>query len=99
MELLISKADAYPKWNSFGWIFRYPNSMKRSELTNKQKLSVPCPVCAAAVGQRCKMYSGFGRRKEPHPQRKYSPSKPSVDHDYGPAVNLETRVGRRNNAR
>jgi hypothetical protein len=64
-------ATLCPKWNSFGCIFGYPNSMKRSELTNKQKLSVPCPTCAAAIGQQCKMYSGLGRRKEPHAERKY----------------------------
>lgn len=45
--------------------------MKRSELTNKQKLSVPCPICAAAIGEQCKMYSGQGRRNEPHAERKY----------------------------
>jgi hypothetical protein len=57
--------------NSFDWAFRYPISMKRSDLTNKQKLFVPCPICAAAIGERCKMYSGVGRRKEPHAERKY----------------------------
>ena len=45
--------------------------MKRSKLTNKQKLSVPCPTCAAAIGEQCKMYSGLGRRNEPHAERKY----------------------------
>jgi hypothetical protein len=45
--------------------------MKRSELTNKQKLSVPCPICAAAIGERCRMYSGLSWRKEPHSERKY----------------------------
>jgi hypothetical protein len=45
--------------------------MKRSELTNKQKLSVPCPTCAAAIGEHCRMFSGLGRRKEPHAERKY----------------------------
>jgi len=45
--------------------------MKRSELTNKQKLSVTCPVCAAAMGENCKMYSGRGQRNEPHAERKY----------------------------
>jgi hypothetical protein len=50
---------------------RYPISMKRSELTNKQKLLVPCPICSAAIGVHCQMYSGFGRRNEAHPERKY----------------------------
>jgi hypothetical protein len=45
--------------------------MKRSKLTNKQKLLVPCPICAAAIGEPCKMYSGLGRRNEPHAERKY----------------------------
>jgi hypothetical protein len=45
--------------------------MKRSELTNKQKLFVPCPICAAAIGEHCKMYSGLGRRNEPHAEREY----------------------------
>jgi len=44
--------------------------MKRSELTNQQKLLVPCPIFAAAIGEHCQMYSGFGRRNEPH-ARKY----------------------------
>src|ERR1700692_2439839 len=26
--------------------------MKRSELTNRQKLLVPCPICGAAIGVR-----------------------------------------------
>ena len=52
-------------------IVGYPILMKRSELTNKQKLLVPCPICAAAIGEHCKMYSGFGRRNEPHAERKY----------------------------
>ena len=45
--------------------------MKRSQLTDKQKLAVPCPTCAAAIGEQCKMYSGLGRRNEPHSERKY----------------------------
>jgi hypothetical protein len=49
----------------------YPISMKKSELTNKQKLLVPCPICRAAIGVHCKLYSGLGRRKEPHSERKY----------------------------
>jgi hypothetical protein len=63
--------------------------MKRSELTNQQKLLVPCPVCGAAVGERCKMYSGFGRRKEPHSERKYAVIQ-AAEHDYAPV--LLTRI-------
>jgi hypothetical protein len=55
--------------------------MKRSELTTKQKLSVPCPTCAAAIGERCKMYSGLGRRKEPHAERKYQATQ-AIEHGY-----------------
>jgi hypothetical protein len=57
--------------------------MKRSELTNKQKLLVPCPICTAAIGVPCKMYSGFGRRNEPHSERKYSAIQ-AIEHDYDP---------------
>jgi hypothetical protein len=79
-------ADTYPKWNSLDSAFRYPISMKRSELTNKQKLLVPCPICAAAVGERCKMYSGLGRRNEPHAERKYYAIQ-AIEQDYGPPEN------------
>jgi hypothetical protein len=65
------KADGVPNWDRFFLCFDYPNLMKRSELTNKQKLSVPCPVCAAAVGERCQLYSGLGLRKEAHTERKF----------------------------
>jgi hypothetical protein len=57
--------------------------MKRSELTTKQKLSVPCPTCTAVIGERCKMYSGVGRRKEPHAERKYQAVQ-AIEQDYGP---------------
>jgi len=55
--------------------------MTRSELTNKQKLCVPCPVCAAAIGKRCKMHSGFGRRNESHSKRKYYAMQ-AIEQDY-----------------
>lgn len=64
--------------------------MKKSELTNKQKLSVPCPVCVAGVGEHCKMYSGLGRRNEPHPERKYFAMQ-TIERDYGPDI-LAIRV-------
>jgi hypothetical protein len=59
--------------------------MKRSELTNKQKLFVPCPICAAAIGKRCKMYSGFGRRNEPHSERKYYAIQ-AIEQDHAPVI-------------
>jgi hypothetical protein len=37
-------------------IVGYPILMKRSELTNQQKLLVPYPICAAASGVHCQMY-------------------------------------------
>jgi hypothetical protein len=55
--------------------------MKRSELTNKQKLSVPFPVCPAAIGEQCKMYFGLGRRNEPHAERKYQAVQ-AIEHAY-----------------
>jgi hypothetical protein len=56
--------------------------MKRSELTNQQKLLVPCPICGAAIGVHCQMYSGFGRRNEAHPERKYYATE-AIEHGYG----------------
>ena len=56
--------------------------MKRSELTNKQKLFVPCPICAAAIGEHCRMYSGLRRRNEPHAERKYQAVQ-AIEEDYG----------------
>ena len=56
--------------------------MKRSELTNQQKLLVPCPICAAAIGVHCQMYSGFGRRNEAHSERKYYAIQ-AIDQGYG----------------
>jgi hypothetical protein len=35
----------------------------------KQMYSVPCPLCGAAVGMQCELYSG-GRRNSPHVDRK-----------------------------
>jgi hypothetical protein len=51
--------------------------MKRSELANQQKLLVPCPICGAAIGVHCQMYSRFGRRNEAHSERKYYAIQPS----------------------
>ena len=62
-------------------IVGYPILMKRSELTNQQKLIVPCPICAAASGVHCQMYSGFDRRNEPHSERKYY-AVDAIEHDY-----------------
>ena len=54
--------------------------MKRSELTNRQKLSVPCPICAAATGERYQMYSGLGQRNEAHTERKFYAVE-AIEHD------------------
>jgi hypothetical protein len=67
--------------------------MKRSELTNKQKLSVPCPVWPAAIGEHCKMYFGLGRRNEPHAERKYQAVQ-AVEQD-GMVIRLPTPIGTR----
>jgi hypothetical protein len=56
--------------------------MKRSELTNQQKLLVPCPACGAAIGAHCQMYSGFGRRNDVHSERKYYAMQ-AIEHGYG----------------
>jgi hypothetical protein len=69
------------------------NSMKKSDLTSKQKLFVPCPVCAAGVGEQCKMYSGFGRRNEAHSERKFLAIQ-SIEHGNGGVTAVErTRAG------
>jgi predicted transporter len=67
--------------------------MKRSELTNKQKLFVPCPICAAAIGEHCQMYSGLGRRNEPHAERKYQAVQAAEQH--GMVIRLATPIGTR----
>jgi hypothetical protein len=59
--------------------------MKRSELTNQQKLLVPCPICAAAIGVHCQMYSGLRRRNEPHAERKYQAVQ-AIEEDYDSRV-------------
>jgi hypothetical protein len=69
----------------------YPISMKRSELTNQQKLIVPCPICAAAIGVHCQMYSGFGRRNEAHSERKYYAIQ-AIEHGYGRYELLRTFI-------
>jgi CRP/FNR family cyclic AMP-dependent transcriptional regulator len=45
--------------------------MKKKELSTKQLLSVPCPTCGVAAGQRCVLHSG-AQRSEPHVDRKLS---------------------------
>jgi hypothetical protein len=65
--------------------------MKKSELTNKQKLLVPCPICGAAIGVHCQMYSGFSHRKEPHPERKYYAVQ-AIEQGYGPSDVLRTFI-------
>lgn len=65
--------------------------MKRSELTNQQKLLVPCPVCGAAVGVDCQMYSGFARRNEAHPEREYYAIQ-AIEQGYGLCELLRTAI-------
>jgi len=67
--------------------------MKRSELTNQQKLLVPCPICGAAIGVHCQMYSGLGRRNGPHAERKYQAVQ-AVEQD-GMVIRLATPIGAR----
>lgn len=43
--------------------------MNTGRLTRKQICSVRCPICGAAVGNRCVLLGG-GPRKEPHGTRK-----------------------------
>lgn len=62
--------------------------MKKSDLTAKQKLFVPCPVCAVGAGEPCKMYSGFGARNEPHSERKYLAMQ-AMEHDDGTVTQSE----------
>jgi len=65
--------------------------MKRSELTNQQKLLVPCPICGAAIGVHCQMYSGFGRRNEAHSEREYYAIQ-AIEHGSGPYELLRTFI-------
>jgi hypothetical protein len=58
--------------------FSYP---KFDEEKRTNKLFVPRPICAAAPGEHCKMYSGFGRRNEPHAERQYQGIQ-AVEQDY-----------------
>ena len=45
--------------------------MKKSELTPEEIASVTCPVCGAAVGERCVLHSG-ALRSEAHVDRKFA---------------------------
>jgi len=65
--------------------------MKRSELTKQQKLLVPCPICAAAIGVHCQMYSGFGQRNEAHSERKYYAIQ-AIERGYGRYELLRTFI-------
>jgi hypothetical protein len=66
--------------------------MKMSDLTAKQKLFVPCPVCAAGTGEHCKMYSGFGWRNEAHSERKYFAMQ-AIEHVRGTRTQTERSRG------
>jgi hypothetical protein len=39
---------------------------KKIQLTARKKVSVPCPRCGAPSGKRCELFSGMGKRNEPH---------------------------------
>jgi hypothetical protein len=45
--------------------------MEKKQLKPKQVSSVLCPLCGAAVGKPCRIYSGQ-KRNEPHVERKLS---------------------------
>jgi hypothetical protein len=45
--------------------------VKTKELTRKQILSVPCPICGAAKEDACELHTG-ALRNEPHRDRKLS---------------------------
>jgi len=49
----------------------YRTLVKTKELTLKQMLSVPCPICHAATKKSCQVQTG-ARRTEPHRDRKLS---------------------------
>jgi len=42
--------------------------VKLKELTPKQTLSVPCPICGAAIDEPCELHTG-APRSEPHQDR------------------------------
>jgi len=48
--------------------------MKKRELTREQLISVPCPTCGVAAGERCLLHSG-SPRSEPHVDRKFAATK------------------------
>ena len=51
--------------------YRTLSPMKKKDLTLKLVLTVPCPTCGVAPGQRCVLYSG-AQRTGPHVNRKLS---------------------------
>lgn len=53
------------------WVLMHDFRVKKSELTLKLSLSVPCPTCGVGAGQRCVLYSD-SRRTEAHVERKLS---------------------------
>jgi hypothetical protein len=60
----------------------------KNELTRKQIFSVPCPTCGAAIGKPCGLYSGIGKRNEPHLERKNraNASRGQVTGNYRPVL-------------
>jgi hypothetical protein len=64
-----------PKSVRYGIVLRmvlaHRIQMRKSDLTEKQLFSVPCPTCGVARGERCLLHSG-APRSEPHVDRKLS---------------------------
>src|ERR1700676_4464863 len=52
-------------------VLEYRVRMKKKELTPEQLVSIPCPTCGVAAGERCVLHSGTPR-SEPHVDRKLS---------------------------
>ena len=72
-------------------VLPYCIKMRKSDLTEKQWFSVPCPTCGVAPGEPCLLHSG-GLRTEPHLDRKLSAAEAietihqSALDDYAPAL-------------
>jgi hypothetical protein len=58
-----------PKSAAFRHLLSHPIPMKKKDLTLKLVLTVPCPTCGVAPGQRCVLYLG-AQRTGPHVNRK-----------------------------
>jgi DNA-binding NarL/FixJ family response regulator len=84
----LSKMEQF--WSELGYPISF--SMKRSELTNQQKLLVPCPICGAAIGAcivRC--IQVLVGAKEAHWEREYYAIQ-AIEHGYGRYELLRTFI-------